>query len=96
MSANVDHTYIIKKPLLSEKSTYAMNEQKRYTFVVDPRASKTEIKAAIEAIYKVRVTGVNTQIRKGKHRRLKYGEVQDPTLTRAIIRLHAQDVIELF
>jgi len=96
VSANVDHIYIIKKPLLSEKSTYAMNEQKRYTFVVDPRASKTEIKEAIQAIYKVRVTAINTQIRKGKHRRLKYGEVQEPTIKRATVRLHAQDVIELF
>jgi len=96
VSANVDYTYIIKKPLLSEKSTFAMNEQKRYTFVVDPRATKTEIKAAVEAIYKVRVTGVNTQIRKGKHRRVKSGEIQEPTVKRATVSLHEKDVIELF
>jgi large subunit ribosomal protein L23 len=96
VSANVDYTYIIKKPLLSEKSTFAMNEQKRYTFVVDPRASKTEIKAAVEAIYKVRVTGINTQIRKGKHRQLKFGLVQEPTIKRATVRLHEKDTIELF
>jgi len=91
----MEATYVIKRPLLSEKNTWAA-EQNRYAFEVDIRACKDEIKLAIEAIYKVRVTGVNTQIRKGKHRRLKYGEVQDPTIKRAIIRLHAQDVIELF
>jgi large subunit ribosomal protein L23 len=64
--ANGRTTYIIKKPLLSEKSTYGMNEQKRYASIVDRPASKDEIKAAVEQIYKVRVVGVNTQVRKGK------------------------------
>jgi large subunit ribosomal protein L23 len=96
MSANVDPSYIIKKPLLSEKSTYGMNEQRRYTFVVDPRASKTEIKDAVQSLYKVRVVGVNTQLRKGKWRRLKVGLVREPLVKRAIVRLHPEDQIELF
>ena len=96
MSANVDLSYIIKKPLLSEKSTYAMNEQKRYTFVVDPRASKAEIKAAVQLLYKVRVVGVNTQLRKGKWRRLKVGLLREPLVKRATVRLHPEDQIDLF
>lgn len=96
MSANVAAEYIIKRPLLSEKSTFASNEQKRYTFLVDPRASKTEIKDAIQAIYKVRVVGVNTQIRKAKDRRLKYGLVPGAIRKTAVIRLHTEDSIELF
>ena len=51
MPANIGHTQIVKHPLLSEKSTYAMNEHGRYSFVVDVRATKTEIKAAIEGFY---------------------------------------------
>lgn len=96
MPANVDHSYIIKAPVLSEKITWALNEQKRYSFLVDPRATKTEIKAAIEAIYKVRVTGVNTQLRKGKHRRMRYGLTQEPLTKKATVKLHKDDSIELF
>ncbi len=96
MSANVAASFIIKKPLLSEKSTYGMNEQRRYTFVVDPRASKTEIKDAVQELYKVRVVGVNTQLRKGKYRRVKVGLIREPLEKRATIRLHPEDQIDLF
>ena len=88
--------YIVKKPLISEKATYGMNEEKRYTFLVDRTATKDEIKAAIEQLYKVRVVGVNTQVRKGKERRLKYGLVVEPTTKKAVVRLHPEDQIELF
>lgn len=92
----MDATYIIKRPLVTEKSTYAMNELGQYAFEVDPRASKPEIKAAVEQLYKVRVLSVNTQVRKGKERRLKYGYVTEPVSKRAIVRLHPDDTIELF
>ncbi|MCC6227769.1 MAG: 50S ribosomal protein L23 [Phycisphaerales bacterium] len=88
--------YVIKKPLISEKATYGMNEEKRYTFLVDRTATKDDIKAAIEQLYKVRVVGVNTQVRKGKERRLKYGLVVEPTTKKAVVRLHPEDQIELF
>jgi large subunit ribosomal protein L23 len=96
MPANVDPIYIIKKPLLSEKSTYHMNESKLYSFEVDPRASKTEIKNAIEQIYKVRVEAVNTQVRKHRSRQLKYGVVTPANTKKASVRLHPEDSIELF
>ena len=92
----MDAIYIIKRPLVTEKSTFQMNELNQYAFEVDPRASKPEIKAAIEQIYKVRVVGVNTQVRKGKERRLKYGYVTAPASKRAMVRLHPDDTIELF
>jgi large subunit ribosomal protein L23 len=88
--------YIIKRPILTEKSTFAMNERKQFSFLVDPRATKDDIKKAIEKIYNVRVVGVNTQNRKGKHRRLRYGLVTEPTTKKAIVRLHPDDTIELF
>lgn len=96
MSANIDHVHVIKRPLLSEKSTYAMNERKQYTFVVDRRATKPEIKAAIEALYKVRVEKVNTSVQKHKARRLKYGVSQPSPTKKAFVSLHADDAIELF
>ena len=88
--------HVIKKPILTEKSTFSMNEMKQYSFLVDPRASKTDVKKAIEEAYKVRVVGVRTQVRKGKWRRLRSGVVQEPTTKKAVVRLHPDDTIELF
>jgi large subunit ribosomal protein L23 len=88
--------HVIKHPILTEKSTFAMNEQKRYSFLVDPRATKEEIKKAVEEAYKVRVEAVNTQVRKGKWRRMKYGITQEPQTKKATVRLHKDDTIELF
>jgi len=96
MPADIAAHYVIRRPLLTEKGTWGMNEQGRYVFEVDPRASKKEIKAAVEKLYKVRVEKVNTQVRKGKHRRYKYGITQEPKVKKAIVRLHEGDQIELF
>jgi large subunit ribosomal protein L23 len=82
--------------LLSEKSTYALNEQKRYTFVVDARATKTEIKAAIEKLYKVRVQDVNTIREKHKSKQVKFGLMIPAETKKAIIKLQGDDTIELF
>lgn len=88
--------HIIKQPVLTEKSTFAMNEQKKYSFLVAREASKDQIKTAVERLYKVRVTGVNTQNRKGKAKRMRYGVTQEATTKKATVTLHADDVIELF
>lgn len=87
---------VLKRPLLSEKSTYASGEQKRYSFIVDPRATKTEIKAAVQSMYKVRVVGVNTSLRQSRDRVLKYGLVPGKFTKKAIVRVHADDTLELF
>jgi large subunit ribosomal protein L23 len=96
MPANVAAMYIVKHPLLSEKNTDQMTDHKRYTFLVDPRATKTEIKKAVEELYKVRVENVSTQIRKGGLRRMKYGAVESPVTKKATVKLHPDDSIELF
>lgn len=95
MPANVDSSYILKRPLLSEKSTYALNEQNRYAFVVDSRATKTEIKAAVEKAYKVRVEGINTITTKQKARRTKFGVQAIPAIKKAVVKIHKDDKIEL-
>lgn len=96
MPANTDAIYVIKRPLLSEKSTYAMNEQKKYSFEVDVRATKTEIKHAIEQIYKVKVERINTVIEKHKARRFKTGVHVPANTKKAIVRLAEGNAIELF
>jgi large subunit ribosomal protein L23 len=87
---------VIKKPRVTEKGTWAMNEQNKYSFVVDPRATKTQIKEAVEKLYKVKVVGVNTQVRKGKQRRFKYGTRVERDMKTAIVRLAEGSTIELF
>ncbi|HZW08701.1 MAG TPA: 50S ribosomal protein L23 [Phycisphaerales bacterium] len=92
----MDATYVIKKPLLTEKSTFAMNEEGRYSFLVDRTASKDEIKRAIESLYGVKVVGVTTQTRKGRERRMRYGWVTEKVSKKATVRLAEGQTIELF
>lgn len=92
----MDATYVIKKPMLTEKTTTAMNEQSRYTFLVDRRATKDEIRGAVESLYGVKVVGVTTQRRKGKERRLRYGWVTEKVTKKATVRLAEGQTIDLF
>lgn len=87
--------HVIKKPVLTEKSTSAM-EDGVYTFVVDRRASKDEIKDAVERLYGVTVERVRTSVRKGETRRLRYGWVTAGDTKRAMVRLAEGQTIELF
>ena len=59
---------ILLAPVVSEKS-YGLLDDNKYTFVVDPRANKTEIKQAVERIFDVKVVKIATQNRSGKHKR---------------------------
>ncbi|GHG46007.1 50S ribosomal protein L23 [Flavimobilis marinus] len=77
---------IIFAPVVSEKS-YGLLDQGKYTFLVDPRANKTEIKLAIEKIFDVKVDSVNTLNRPGKSRRTKFGIGKRKDTKRAIVSL---------
>ena len=86
---------VIIRPVVSEKS-YAGIEQNSYTFLVDPRANKTEIKEAVQSIWGVRVTSVNTLNRPGKTKRRGWTKGKRPDQKRAIVTLGAGDSIEIF
>jgi large subunit ribosomal protein L23 len=86
---------IIVRPVVSEKS-YAGLEGNSYTFLVDQRANKTEIKEAIQQIWNVRVLGVNTMTRKGKVKRTRFNTGKRPDQKRAVVTLAAGDSIEIF
>ena len=92
----MESIHVIRKPLITEKSTYQSNEIGRYAFEVDTSATKTEIKKAIEDLYRVRVVGVSTVNRRSSNRRMKYGLVKGKTTKKAIVRVHKDDTIELF
>ncbi len=92
----MEPTRVIRKPVITEKSTYLSAELNRYVFQVDRRATKPQIRKAVEALYGVRVVAVATQKRPGKVRRFKYGYITTAATKRAIVKIHADDRIELF
>ena len=67
---DLKHYDTIIAPVITEKSTYA-SEHNKVVFKVANKATKPEIKAAVEALFNVKVTGVNTLIRKGKTKRFR-------------------------
>ncbi len=88
---------VIIAPVVSEKS-YALIESNVYTFIVHPDAAKPEIRSAVEEIFGVKVTNVNTLNRKGKTtRNRRTGKVgARPSRKRAIVTLAEGDSIDLF
>ena len=63
---------VIVKPMVTEKGMFQADELNQYTFKVNPLATKTDIKKAIEQLFEVKVVGVSTQNRKGKPRRYRF------------------------
>ena len=86
---------VIIRPIVSEKS-YAGIEQNSYTFMVDRRANKTEIKEAVQSIWGVRVTSVNTLNRQGKVKRRGWTKGKRADQKRAIVTLAEGDSIQIF
>lgn len=91
---------ILKKPLLTEKVSLLTEKLNRYAFKVDPRANKIQIKAAVEAMYGVTVTAVNTMKYAGKlkSRSTKAGVVSGraATFKKAIITLKDGETIDFY
>jgi large subunit ribosomal protein L23 len=85
---------IIIKPVISEKTTDLMAENK-YTFIVDNKANKVEIANAVEKIFKVTVEKVNTLKVKGKNRRMGRFVGKTPARKKAIVTLKEGDKIEI-
>ncbi|MBE9065042.1 50S ribosomal protein L23 [Leptolyngbya cf. ectocarpi LEGE 11479] len=86
---------IIRKPLITEKATLNL-ENNQYTFEVAPKATKTEIKTAIEALFEVKVTGISTMNPPRKKKRLGRFIGYKPTYKRAVVTLAEGDSIPLF
>ncbi|HMM82189.1 MAG TPA: 50S ribosomal protein L23 [Terrimesophilobacter sp.] len=82
---------VILAPVVSEKS-YGLIDQGKYTFEVDPRSNKTEIKLAVEKIFNVKVASVNTLNKKGKTRRTKFGLGKRKDTKRAIVTLKSGSI----
>ncbi len=90
-----DHRDVLLSPVISEKS-YGLLDDNKYTFIVRPDANKTEIKIAVEQVFNVKVTGVNTANRQGKRKRTRAGWGRRKDTKRAIVTLPEGDRIEIF
>jgi len=88
---NKDPRDVIIAPVVSEKS-YGLIDDGKYTFVVDPRSNKTEIKLAIEKIFGVKVASVNTLNRTGKVQRTRFGSGRRKDTKRAIVTLKSGSI----
>ncbi|MAV91900.1 MAG: 50S ribosomal protein L23 [Bdellovibrionaceae bacterium] len=86
---------IIKKPLITEKNSI-LAETGIYSFEVDRRASKTEIKSAIEKFFQVKVQSVNTLQCRGKARRNRFGISKPKYWKKAMVRLMPGEKISIF
>jgi large subunit ribosomal protein L23 len=88
---------VLIRPVVSEKS-YSLSEKGVYIFVVDPGANKIEIRRAVEHVFNVKVTNVNTVNRPGKRKRNRKQATfgKRPDTKRAIVTLAAGQSIALF
>ncbi len=87
---------IILALVVSEKSYDLIEERNTYTFEVDPRCNKEQIRDAIEEIFDVRVLRVNTMNRQGKRKRYGYKMGKRKDVKRAVVTLAIGDTIDLF
>lgn len=87
---------IIKRPLDTEKLDRIRDRENKFAFEIDIKANKTEVKQAIEQLFKVKVVDVKTAIVRGKFRRIGKSEGQKSNWKKAIVTLKEGDAISLF
>lgn len=87
---------IIKRPLDTEKLDRMRDRDNKFAFEIDVKANKTEVKQAIEQLFKVKVLDVKTSIVRGKFRRIGKSEGQKSNWKKAIVTLKEGDAISLF
>jgi large subunit ribosomal protein L23 len=87
---------VIKRPLDTEKLDRMRDRENKFAFEIDLKANKTEVKQAVEQLFKVKVLDVKTSIVRGKFRRIGRSEGQRPNWKKAIVTLKEGDAIQLF
>jgi large subunit ribosomal protein L23 len=90
------HLYeVLRRPLITEKST-DLQSLNKYAFEIAEGTNKPQVKQAVEAAFKVKVTGVNVVTMRGKAKRVGRRIIQTPDWKKAIVTLQAGDKIEIF
>ena len=92
----MDPYQIIVRPVITEKSNKLARLYNQYTFEVDPRVNKIDIRRAVEGVFDVEVLGVSTCVIPGKRRRSGRRAVRRASRKKAIVTLHPGQTIEGF
>ncbi|HMO13699.1 MAG TPA: 50S ribosomal protein L23 [Pirellulaceae bacterium] len=92
----LEHHQVVLKPRVTEKGMFQSQSLNQYTFVVNPLATKQQIKEAIEALFSVKVEKVATQNRKGKARRYRFRLGTTKAWKKAIVTLSEDSRIDFF
>ncbi len=87
---------VLLKPLLSEKSNRGRENENKYTFLVEPKSSKTDVKKAVEKVFSVSVVGVTTLITRGKVKRRGNNISKLANTKKAVVTLREGEKISLF
>ena len=93
---NLQPYQIILRPLVTEKGMHRSEAYNQYTFEVNPLATKTQIKDAVEELFDVKVAKVRTQHRKGKARRFRFRVGRTKDWKRALVTLDPEHNIQFF
>jgi large subunit ribosomal protein L23 len=92
----MDAYSVLVQPLLTEKSNEKREAENKYTFLVQPKAKKTEIKTAIEKLFSVNVIAVNTVLTRGKVKRRGNRQFLSEKKKKAIVSIGAGQKISIF
>ena len=93
---NLQPHQVIVRPLVTEKNMFLSEALNQYTFEVNPLATKTDIKNAVELLFEVKVAKVSTQNRKGKPRRYRFRYGRTKSWKKAIVKLDGDHRIDFF
>lgn len=85
--SNDSHYTVIKEPVISEKSMLGMQGNNEYQFLVDHRATRTDVKKAVEKLFGVTVAKVNIAIKHGKAKRTRFGQSKRSDAKKAFVTL---------
>ena len=95
-ASKMDPHQVVLRPLVTEKGTHQSEKYNAYAFQVNQRATKQDVKQAVEALWDVRVVAVRTQNRKGKPRRTRLNIGHTSDWKKAVVELHHDDRISFF
>jgi len=87
---------VLLRPLVTEKGTHRSTRNNQYGFEIDARATKDDVRRAIEELFNVKVEKVRTQTRRGKPRKHKFKAGQTKAWKKAIVSLHEEHRIDFF
>lgn len=87
---------VILRPLITEKNVHKAERLAQYSFEINPKATKDDVRRAVESLFDVRVRKVRTQARQGKHRRYRFRMGELKSWKKAIVTLDKDHRIDFF